>query len=102
MRLPLQTGRLILLTAAGLSAVIVGGCGEDVNAVLAKASQARQIAADLLVDFTKAADAANRAVMAETDEASVTFAHEAEQTTEAVQKGADALGPILKSLNYAD
>jgi len=38
---------------------------------------------EMLVDFTKAADAANRAVMAETDQASVAFAKEAEQATEA-------------------
>jgi hypothetical protein len=49
------------------------GCG-DVNAALEKVSEARQLASDLLVQFTKASDAANRAVMADTDEASVAFA----------------------------
>jgi hypothetical protein len=102
MRLPLHAAKWMAVTAVGFSTAIASGCGEDVNTVLAKASQARQIAADLLVDFTKAADAANRAVMAESDEASVTFAREAEQATEAVQKGADTLGPILQSLNYAE
>ena len=38
---------------------------------------AQKLSADLLVQFTKAADAANRAVMADTDEASVAFAGEA-------------------------
>ena len=55
---------------------------------------------DLHVQFTKAADAANRAVMADTDEASVTFAREAEQATQARPEGhrragADAEGPRL-------
>jgi hypothetical protein len=85
-----------------LFAAVTTGCGEDVNTVLEKASRARQTASDLLVDFTKAADAANRAVMAETDDTSLTFAREAEQATATVQKEADALGPLLRELNYTD
>jgi hypothetical protein len=61
-----------------------------------------RLAAELLVQFTKAADAANRAVMADTDEASVTFAHEAEQTQLTVQRDIDVLGPILQGLSYSD
>jgi hypothetical protein len=80
---------------------VAAGCG-DVNAALEKESQARQLAANLLVEFTKAADAANRAVMAETDDASIAFAKEAELATKAVQTDADALGPILQSLGYSD
>jgi hypothetical protein len=80
---------------------VASGCG-DVNAALEKISRANQLAADLQVGFTRAADAANRAVMAETDEASVAFAREAEQTTQAVQHDADALSPILQALNYSD
>ena len=102
MRYRSQLTALVPSLVVCLSAAAASGCGDDVNAVLEKASQARQIAADLLVDFTKAADAANRAVMAETDEASVAFAREAEQATQTVQKEADALGPVLRSLNYAD
>ena len=40
--------------------------------------------------------------MADTDEASVTFAREAEQETEAVQRDVDALGPILQGLNFSN
>ena len=76
------------------------GC--DVNSVLERQSEARRIAADLLVQFTKAADAANRSVMADTDESSVVFAGEAEQAKEAIQKDAAALAPILQSLDYAE
>ena len=90
-----------MFAAVCLSAIATG-CGEDVNTVLEKASQARQLAADLLVDFTKAADAANRAVMAETDEASVSFAKEAGGATDAVEKGTGTLGPMLQSLGYTD
>lgn len=88
---------LLTLSAGGWS-----GCGGDVNATLEKVSEARQRAADAHLHFTKAADAANRAVMAETDEASVAYAREAEQETQAVQKDADALGPLLQVLGYAE
>ena len=70
------------------------GCG-DVNAALEKVSEARRVAADLTVQFTKSADAANRAVMADTDEQSVAFAHESEQATTAVQSNVAALKPML-------
>jgi hypothetical protein len=77
------------------------GCG-DVNAALEKVSEARRLAADLVVQFTKSADAANRAVMADTDDASVRFAREADQAKQVVQSDIDVLGPILQSLNYSD
>ncbi len=77
------------------------GCGE-VNEVLEQLTEARRLAADLLVQFTKAADAANRAVMADTDDASVAFAREADQATQAVQRDTNALKAILVSLGYSD
>lgn len=85
---------LVLATAGA-------GCG-NVNALLEQLSEARGLSANLLVHFTKAADAANRAVMADTDEASVAFAREAEQQTAAAQKDADALGPMLQGLGYTN
>ena len=92
-------------TAAWLALVSLGaaaaGC-VNVNVVLEQVSDARRLAAELLVQFTKAADAANRAVMADTDEASVAFAREAEQAIEQIQKDVDALGPILKNLKYSN
>ena len=54
------------------------------------------------MQFTKAADAANRAVMADTDEASVTFAKEAGQATASIQKDIDTLNPLLSTLGYSD
>jgi hypothetical protein len=63
----------VILVAAGLAA----RCG-DVNAALRQVTEAHRLAADLRVEFARAADAANRAVMADTDAASVTYAGEAE------------------------
>lgn len=87
----------VILVAAGLGA----GCG-DVNAALGQVAAARRLSADLLIEFTKAADAANRAVMADTDAASVTYAGEAETAKRAVSKDVDALRPMLHTLRYTD
>jgi len=59
--------------------------------------EARRVASDLHVQFTKAADASNRAVMADTDEASAEAAREAEQARQAVQQHIDRLQLILQS-----
>ena len=48
------------------------GC--EGNSALERLSDARHISSDLLVHFTNAADAANRSVMADTDEASIVCA----------------------------
>jgi hypothetical protein len=88
------------IAIVALSVTANSGC--NVNAALEQLSEARRLAAELLVQFTKAADAANRAVMADTDEASVAFAHEAEQTQVAVQRDIDTLGPLLQGLRYSD
>jgi hypothetical protein len=78
----------------------ITGC--DVNRALERVAEAHRLSADLLVQFTKAADASSRAVMADADEASVTFAREAEHAKQAVQTNIDALGPILQGLKLSD
>jgi predicted signal transduction protein with EAL and GGDEF domain len=95
-RTQVRIALVLLLVSAGI------GCGVDVNVLLERVTETRRLSADLLVQFTKAADAANRAVMADTDEASVAFAREAEQATGAVEKDVDALGPILQGLGYTN
>jgi hypothetical protein len=84
-----------------VSFVTAASCG-DVNAALERLAEARQVSADLHVQFTKAADAANRAVMADTDETSVAYAREATEAKQAVQHDVDTLGPMLQSLGYTD
>jgi hypothetical protein len=86
--------------AITIAAIVGIGCGA--RSGLERLSQARQLSADLIVQFTKAADAANRAVMADTDEASVAFAREAEEAKQAVQTSVDAMQPVLQSLGYSD
>jgi len=63
--------------------------------------EAQRLSSDLLVRFASATDAANRAVMAGTDETATEYAREAEQATQTVQRDADALKPLLTELRYS-
>jgi hypothetical protein len=82
-----------------IAACAAGGCA--VNRALQQMSQVRGLAADLLVRFTQASDAANRAVMADTDAMSVDFAREAATAKDAVQTDVDALQPLLRELKFS-
>jgi hypothetical protein len=86
---------------AAITLALAISCRETPNAVLTELTEARRLAADLRVQFNKASDASNRAVMADTDEASVAFAREAEQTKRFVQNDVAALSPRLRSLGHA-
>jgi hypothetical protein len=81
--------------------VFASACG-DVNAALERLSDARRLSADLHLQFEKAAGATDRAVMADTDAASMNSAREAEEATQATQHDIDSLGPILQALRYTD
>lgn len=81
--------------------LLAAACG-NVNEALERIADARQLAADLLVQFTSAVGAADRAVMADTDAASADYAHDAEQAKASVQRDVHALRPILEELHYAD
>ena len=87
--------------AATMTFALATGCHGEPNAVFTELTEARGGAADLRVQFNKASDASNRAVMADTDEASVAFAREAEQLKGLVTTDVAALGPRLRSLGYA-
>lgn len=62
--------------------------------------EARREAAELRLHFTKEVDASNRAVMAQTDEATARFAQDAEATLKLVENDLSALTVVLKSLGY--
>ena len=76
------------------------GCGHSSTLVLTQQVEARRLASNLRVQFSKADDASNRAVMAVTDEASVAAAHEAEQATQSVERDAETLERNLQALAY--
>jgi hypothetical protein len=70
--------------------------------VLTQQVETRRLAADLHLEFTRAAEAANRAVMAETDDASASAAREARDAVQSVERDVKTLQPILTSLGYTD
>jgi hypothetical protein len=89
------------ILAATLLVAAAAGCTKSPETALQQLMESRRLSADLLVHFTKADDASNRAVMADTDEASAAFAREAEQALQAIQTNVKALTPILTDLGYS-
>lgn len=91
--------RLSALVVVGT--VLAGaGCSRDTS--LARLTETRRLSADLLVQLTMAADASNRAVMADTEATARSLAEEAARTSRAVQRDVDALAPLLQALQYTD
>jgi hypothetical protein len=88
-----------LLRSALVSLWLGTGCHAP-RSFLVELDEARETAADLRVQFTQATDASNRAVMADTDEASIAFAHEAQAATQRVANDQAALTVLLHGLNY--
>jgi hypothetical protein len=80
--------------------LVVAGCHGVPDVAFTDLTEARRLTADLRVQFAMAADASNRSVMADTDEQSVAFAHEAGQATQTVSADVAALAPRLQNLGY--
>lgn len=89
------------LMAASLSVLVLSACGGSI-AVLTQLVEARRLASELHVEFTKATEASNRAVMADTDEASAAGAEEARRARQIVETDLAALRTVLQSLGYRD
>lgn len=85
---------------AAIAIVAIAATGCRGSSGLERLSQARSLSADLLVQFTRAADASNKAVMATTDEASIAFARDAETATQAVETDVAAIDPVLVALHF--
>src|SRR5262245_24857881 len=88
--------------AACCAVVMVAPTGCQNRTTLERLVEARRLAADTLVQFTKNADAGNRAVMADTDETSAAFAREANVAADAVTKDTASLAMLLHELGYAE
>jgi hypothetical protein len=78
------------------------GCYRGAESVLQRMSEAQKLAAELQLQFTRATDATNLAVMADTDEASTEFAGQAKEGSQTVEKDVAALRPLLIGLMYSD
>jgi len=88
----------LVLVISALLGLLSSGCQRGPATLMAELSEANRLASELRVQFNKAADASNRAVMAETDEASIAFARDAEQSSTSVGRDVAALRPLLKGL----
>ena len=86
---------------AVLAAALATAC-VDMPATLTRLLEARRLASEMHVEFSHAADAANRAVMADTDEASTAAADEARNARAIVERNLQALQPVLQGLGYAE
>ena len=95
---PLRTTDVIVIA---LAAVASTACGRT-TAALTQLVEARRLASELHVEFTRAADAANRAVMADTDDASAAAAEEARGARRRSRRDVEALRATLQSLGYRD
>ena len=90
-----------LVGVAAIAAAVQMGCSAP-PPILTQLMDARRLASELHVEFTKAAEAANRAVMTDTDEASAAAAEEAKRARQIVERDIEALRGVLQSLRYRE
>ena len=88
-------------TSTLLAATVLAACA-NTPAALTQSLEARRIASELHVEFTKASEASGRTVMADTDEQAAAAAHEARRARQLVERDLDALQSILDSAGYHD
>lgn len=72
------------------------------QAVLTRLVETRRLVSEVHVQFTQSVEAANRAVMAETDEAAAAAAEEARRARQVVERDIEILRTTLESLGYRD
>lgn len=89
--------RTLWLLFWALAVAAAGGCSKMASTQLI---EARVTADRLRATFTKASDASNRAVMADTDALSQTYADEAVAAVKEVDRTVASLRPVLDSLGY--
>lgn len=95
-----RAARWALVVALTLGLGATGACHRPPDAAYTQLQDANRLVADLRVSLHRAANESDRAVMADTDEASVAFAREAEGARQSAQRDADALTPLFRSLGY--
>ena len=97
-----RTSQLDARAPWAMALVVLAGCRGAPDPAFTQLLEARRAAAELHVDFEKAADASDRAVLADTDEASVSFARQAESALQSVQSGIGEIGTLVQRLGYGE
>ena len=90
----------VMVTAVGLLGL--GSCSRGGDPVLVQLSSARGLVGDLRTSVTQSIQATDRAVLAETDEASEAFAREARELSGRVAGQRDRLAGLLQKLRFDD
>jgi hypothetical protein len=88
--------------SVAMGAILSGSACSGASAVLTRLVEARRLASDLQVSFTRASDASNRAVMSDTNEAAAAAVDEARQARQAVERDLAALDTLLRDLGYSE
>jgi hypothetical protein len=97
-----QRGERSGTAVAILALAFLSACSNGRGLVLSEQLEARRLAADMHVQFSRAVEAANRAVMADTDDASTEGARAARQARQTVQQDSSSLRGLLQQLGYTD
>lgn len=92
--------RVTLGMATLVIADLAAGCHGAPNTVLAEIAEARRVAADLRIQFSKASNASDRAVLSDDDEESAAFARQAVEMKQLVARDSTVLSPLLGALGY--
>jgi hypothetical protein len=85
-----------------VTSVAVWSACSDLETTLGQLVEAQRLARDMRAELHRSAEAAQRAVMADSDEESAVFAQESEEATRTLERSLGTLGPILERLRYAD
>ena len=98
-------GRRTRQSLARLAGIVVflglaSGCQGGHN-FFTQLAESHRLAAELRIQFNQAADASNRAVMADTDETSTAFARDAEKALQIIDTDVEKLVPLLHSLSFS-
>ena len=81
-----------------LALLAFAGCDRSPSVALIQQMDAQRLAADMRVQLHRSAEAAQRAIMADTDEASAGFVREAEEAAHALETDQRALEPIVAEI----
>lgn len=90
-----------LIATMTLFVVILLGVACREGSVFAEIDRARALTAEARLRLSQADDASNRAVMADSDEASIAFAHDAEEATRELGRSLAELGSLLRKLRLS-
>src|ERR1700741_5030957 len=84
-----------------LVALALAACHRDIEVALTQQIEARRLAADMRVQLHRSAEAAQRAIMADTDEAANGFAREASEASDTLDADRRALDALLSDIGSA-